>query len=64
MTNTTILALRDLKPLSSKPASLKGWRLKFVGSGGMASAEQCEVEQPEEELHGYEFPKELPLNQY
>jgi hypothetical protein len=33
-------------------AMLKGWRLKFVGSGGMASAEECEATNPEEELHG------------
>ena len=52
MTNTTILALRDLKPLSSRPALLRGWRIRFVGSSGMASAEECSATDADEELHG------------
>eukprot|EP00455_Lapot_gusevi_P056632 TRINITY_DN9457_c0_g1_i2.p1 TRINITY_DN9457_c0_g1~~TRINITY_DN9457_c0_g1_i2.p1 ORF type:complete len:311 (-),score=0.44 TRINITY_DN9457_c0_g1_i2:180-1112(-) len=44
MTHPTALALRNLRPVSSEPAELKGWTLKFLGSGGMASAEPIDDE--------------------
>lgn len=40
MTNMTALALRELTPISSQPAMLKGYRMLFRGSGGMATAEK------------------------
>lgn len=40
MTNTTALSLRELTPISSRPAMLCGYRLVFRGNGGMASAEK------------------------
>ena len=40
MTNMTALALRELSPISSQPAMLKGYRMVFRGSGGMATAEE------------------------
>lgn len=40
MTNHISLQLRELKPISSQPAILDGYRLLFRGSGGMASAEE------------------------
>ena len=40
MTNRTALSLRELSPISSQAAILKGYRLLFRGSGGMATAEK------------------------
>ena len=40
MTNMTALALRELTPISSQPAILKGHRMLFRGKGGMATAEK------------------------
>jgi hypothetical protein len=46
MTNSVALSLRDLSPISSKPAMLMGYRMVFRGSGGMASAEPIEEYEP------------------
>ena len=40
MTNRISIALRELAPISSRPAVLRGYRILFRGSGGMASAER------------------------
>ena len=43
MTNMTALSLRELSPISSRAAVLKGHRLIFRGHGGMATAEEFSV---------------------
>ena len=43
MTNMTALALRELSPISSRAAVLKGHRLIFRGYGGMATVEELSV---------------------
>ncbi len=40
MTNDVSLSLRELQPISSKPAVLRGHTLVFRGSGGMATVEE------------------------
>ena len=62
MTNMTAVSLRELTPISSQPAILKGYRLLYLGSGGMATAEregeyellhdQDEMEYPFDCIHG------------
>lgn len=53
MTNHIALQLRDLKPISSQPAILNGYRLLFRGSGGMASAEEVDNVELIEDLDNY-----------
>jgi hypothetical protein len=51
MTNPVALSLRGLIPLSSQAARLPGWNLRFLGRGGMASAEP-EPEDADALIHG------------
>jgi gamma-glutamylcyclotransferase (GGCT)/AIG2-like uncharacterized protein YtfP len=56
MTNSTALALRELTPISSQPATLQGYRLLFRGSGGMATAEkEGHYEHAESDAGDYPF---------
>ena len=40
MTNEVSLSLRELTPISSKPAILRNHKLVFRGKGGMATVEE------------------------
>ena len=56
MTNMTALALRELTPISSQPAILKGHRMVFRGKGGMATAEkEGEYEKVDGDASEYPF---------
>jgi hypothetical protein len=60
MTNTVSLALRELSPISSKPAILKNHKLVFRGSGGMATSEEVDKYEPHENDHdSSEFASEV-----
>ena len=48
MTNDVSLSLRDLRPITSRPAILPGHRLLFRGSAGMATVEEIDNFEPVE----------------
>ena len=56
MTNTTALSLRDLTPISSRPAMLPGYRLVFRGNGGMASAEKTDTLVTHDDIDQEDYP--------
>ena len=56
MTNTTALALRELTPISSVPATLPNHRMLFRSSGGMATAEKDEEYELLEEYDEPDYP--------